>query len=148
MHISWASISRYWKQLIISPYMISIMLVKMEFTLRIKLCLSKRVSCIRVSCISSLKGLVVALKMHYLLFFFFIVQLITWLQICLHASWIIYGYMIVLINNFIKQNVFEKTPQICCSPTYNAAHYLMRFEPNWKKILQNSGKWIWIPEGM
>ena len=28
------------------------------------------------------------------------------------------------------------------------AHYLMRFEPNWKKILQNSGKWISIPEGM
>ena len=27
-------------------------------------------------------------------------------------------------------------------------HYLMRFEPNWKKILQNSGKWISIPEGM
>ena len=27
-------------------------------------------------------------------------------------------------------------------------HYLMRFEPNWKEILQNSGKWIWIPEGM
>ena len=28
------------------------------------------------------------------------------------------------------------------------SHYLMRFEPNWKKILQNSGKWISIPEGM
>ena len=34
------------------------------------------------------------------------------------------------------------------SSIWIATHYLMRFEPNWKKILQNSGKWIWIPEGM
>ena len=31
---------------------------------------------------------------------------------------------------------------------HKTSHYLMRFEPNWKKIPQNSGKRIWIAKGL
>ena len=38
--------------------------------------------------------------------------------------------------------------KFACVKGQKTKHYLMRFEPNWKIILQNSGKWISIPEGM
>ena len=51
-------------------------------------------------------------------------------------------------NIFCLQIRFHTLPTKVKHPRYNIHHYLMGLGPNPKKIPQNSGKQIRIPEGM